>query len=51
MKTEKFTVTLPSDLKQKIKELADREQRNVSNMTMVLLTKALTENCKQGANR
>jgi predicted transcriptional regulator len=41
MKTEKFTVTLPADLKNKIKELADKEQRNVSNMTMVLLTEAL----------
>jgi len=41
MKTEKFTVTLPADLKAKVREMAIKENRNVSNMTTVLLTKAL----------
>jgi len=41
MKTEKFTVTLPADLKAKVREQALKENRNVSNMTTVLLTEAL----------
>lgn len=41
MKTEKFTVTLPADLKQQVKNRAEHEHRNVSNMTMVLLLEAL----------
>lgn len=41
MKTEKFTVTLPQDLKKQVIELAKQESRNVSNMTAVLLAEAL----------
>ena len=41
MKTEKFTVTLPADLKEMVKRQAEKENRNVSNMTVVLLREAL----------
>lgn len=41
MHTEKFTVTLPADLKEKVKELAKQENRNVSNMTVVLLLEGI----------
>lgn len=41
MKTEIFTVTLPADLKAKVKELAKQENRNVSNMTVVLLLEGM----------
>ena len=41
MRTEKFTVTLPADLKRQIKELAQKENRNVSNMATVLLREAI----------
>ena len=41
MTTEKFTVTLPRDLAKLIRELAQQESRNVSNMTTVLLREAV----------
>jgi|DEB19_MinimDraft_3_1074340.scaffolds.fasta_scaffold13721_5 metal-responsive CopG/Arc/MetJ family transcriptional regulator len=41
MKTEKFGVTLPKDLIDRIKELAKQEERSVSNMTRVLLQRAI----------
>lgn len=43
MKTEKLTVTLPADLKQKVKDLAEKENRNVSNMTAVLIMAGMQE--------
>jgi len=43
MKTEKMTVTVPKDLKQKLKVRADKEGRNFSNMVTVLLSKAVKE--------
>jgi predicted DNA-binding protein len=40
-KTEVFTVSLPPGMKDRIKELAEKEGRNVSNMTVMLLEYAL----------
>jgi hypothetical protein len=39
--TIKFTVTIPPELKERIRQQAEKESRNVSNMTVVLLTEAL----------
>ncbi len=41
MTTEKFTVTLPRDLAKQVRELAEKESRNVSNMATVLLKEAI----------
>ncbi len=41
MKTEKMTVTVPKDLKQKLKDRAEKENRNFSNMVTVLLSEAV----------
>jgi hypothetical protein len=41
MKTIKFTVTVPPELKLQIVQRAEQENRNVSNMVVVLLTEAL----------
>ena len=41
MKKVVFSVSLPSDLAKQVRELAEKENRNVSNMTMVLLQKAI----------
>lgn len=41
MTTEKFTVTLPKDLAKQVRELAQKESRNVSNMTVYLLKEAI----------
>jgi len=40
-KTETLTVRLPAPLIKAIKEMAEEEQRTVSNMGSVLLTKQL----------
>lgn len=40
-KSEVFTVSLPPGLKDQIKQLADKENRNLSNMTVTLLQEAL----------
>ena len=40
-KTEVFTVSLPPGMKDRIKELAEKEGRNLSNMTVMLLEYAL----------
>jgi hypothetical protein len=41
MKTVKFTVTLPQDLAKQVRELAQKEGRNVSNMATWLLREAV----------
>lgn len=41
MKKELLSVTVPSELKKRLVDLAKKEQRNVSNMTAVLLEEAI----------
>ncbi len=38
---DRICVTLPDDLAKKVREMADRETRNLSNMVSVLLKEAL----------
>jgi predicted CopG family antitoxin len=41
MKTEKFTITIPIDVREKLKEIAEAEGRSVSNLASVLIKQGI----------